>query len=1793
MDLSLLTSVDPLAGEENLQASLTMTGVYWDNGTHSSVPMPDIWLQSTISDHNPLTSDPVIRDMQDAFYPWNWAAPSALRLFWLEKTGETHTLIRDSDGHALFTDIGIAPAADGRYGNDLRRLKEYSQAHFNATLWPAAGSPPYRFDPCAVHWDGATRDVDFTDAEVPQVNTGFLKAAVAQAAQRIPPLNTGLLLAFLGAGRVTAPAGATHVMAVPTGGTWWTAASGSPFEPYIDAVRGQIDYAPALLTQYHADLRLVAACGITALKDDEPLNNESIQLRDPHGDFLGHVQLQVHDVEDQLPSLMYAAGRFFDLPRWFHAFLSHHREKLARPVGVPFDEYRLFVGGLNGFLWSSVRDSLGFGYRDESDGNSLLRRVVRKYCDDYSQGRAQVHMLDEGQQATYWTDYNHIMQQIKDAQFWETQDSASKISDDYWKKVFSPYAAGLPGTGLPGPEVCGLPFLEKAVRDYGRDLGLARISDEAMKSVADLLDIPSTEDALSPAWISQWLAGWAAFLDTLEREPLLQQRMLFCQWKALPWKEVAMDQLDLSDLDIVLEAPPGETASARKVREAKIARMLQQLQWYEQVFSAAGDLRELQKEALAVSYKAPLVQALKDSLMAGPDVLVERVVSGIGQYAAARIGSPEKYFPVLADPLSWPGISLSWNDFMSFLQDPAAATPGMPPQQQIMREALQKEIEITFDVPPFLQLKVDALEGVASGPAMAEDGDLNDEIAGHIVVMRRGNTINDPDDFHGQPWRYLNWAQVEIVQNNGSYALQNRYVHPVCLPETDGAKNAFLQLSNEKLSLISGHRTHMDQDGIPFDGCTYLFDYTRPSYALWYGFHYKFAGFVALNSGVLPAMIREAPDAWNIPLTDEAALTALQIPHEASYYHLRRVPVSKVRVDVHRVEGTALSNVLPLPRGLMPLAFELPEWKSNILARMAGGPNPAIAAERMAVRQQEQVHYLLADGAERYDQKEIRLTLRKPTTSFWNWYAWLGKDTDAETRDRFPEREDTTGRKRPTDQQGHMLDKGEDGRYYLVDEDGHRILDEQGRDIESSPYKRVKHIALERELLRRSGTAAKSGHAVDDPLIDTALENTYIVSMQKLFPEREEIKWGTVTIPGDPGDPLFVHGLRDVASTVHVQASGTAQTDIQYRSGREINKIVVRNGDVVAIKIYGLIRKEAFGAGGPGQQRFHPFMQDVVASGDVIPGLEGFDDCLLARPQELWIEAAARPRSVERGDPNRYLFTGTQKELNEALWSQLTIRAEPGKTVASINRNLPTHYVDLAYTSRAEIRHQLWSWNGRVDESALLTADPVLDPTAGRTTAAMRWEAWAFSDRPDFSALVQEANLLAYRHDGTADATTAAQDLYVDLRPGEEKALYYRFSVTLRSRYELLGKDFSFSITSAKDVRDPGGDAAVPNLWRRHLRKCARSTRLPKPSVRFVIPLTKSIDQCSADEHISPASLLVVLDDRWFSEAGLAEQFEFGIEVLADGQRGYLNAGYDPILYGTSLGPLKTLQDHGARRYPYLSTEVLPATPTQPPGTKTTLVMDAKGPAGLTFDFTAQTPRLKGCAFIIDVPDLDTLVQMPDKAPGRLAPWALMQVAVRRALRADLCEPSLAAAALCSEWSAKQWVQFLPSIDSFIPRWWRQAVALDGSVAIRFGEEGRRMDVWNREGAVQNGLPALAGTASEYNQQFLVLTERVYDIGGQPCEKYVGTYLYDRARDAYYLDHKDTPVQLHDVQEGYMRILMVRSSKYFVQETNAGASVWERLFGKEATSGSLTTAVQEDASAALPLVSERIPFKTI
>lgn len=1363
--------------------------------------------------------------------------------------------------------------------------------------------------------------------------------------------------------------------------------------------------------------------------------NYPIQLRDSTGDFLGTVNLSVSDFEDWVPGILQRVSPFFDLPRLFLDNLAPIKD-LTWQDGTDVDA---FIKQLDNFMWSTVRDTLNVQPPEiinEQLYQDIAHLVAAAYCDQ---------------------------------QFKNESGQPEREGEDY-KKAYQEQLVILNGLLIPEEKKYDLPYWKDNVKGALKDDDIGGLIFTRLAAAVN------NTSALPQEKFLQWMEAWEDFLRLLKNSNI-QHLILLYKW------------------GLIIKDPAYEP-------------------FFKQVIIALGSIEHTQKQNIANYYKSVILKVDEhqdnDTLK---KTIIANTANAISRYADERKGLLPLNPLITDDPFQNPptelGTRFNWQDFLNAVKNQSVAA------LEKAGDELFPFLTKKYDAPPSLRIDVDS---IAKLTGVLADDDLNDEIAGHIVLMRRSaNTDkNEPIEFTSN-WRHLNFAKITTIDGD---SFKKPYIIPAFLPESNGDKIKALALSNEKLSLIAGHDTHVDLDqlkkleaersGKPRtkeeseedvkeeeykDPFRYNFGNKDDSaYGLWYGYTYQFTGFVALNSGVLPVKLRQDKAIWNVP---KIVFGTEPISGAEVYTHLRRVPVSTVRIDV-------TDKVIIPPKGLFPIAFELPEWKGNIIARNRVANQEGTtsgAGDGLTIKSADQSFYLLNDQGTR-PQKNVRFQVRKPATSLWNWYAWHG-------------------------------DKAAD---YFDD-------------------------ALKLDITARDLLSEQQTTDIQNIFADPAVENKILIRVTRLFPDAPTTQDILVSLEANNSlladNELELRIEMDDRQAIHHSVDG--------------NSIVVfiKPGEIIAVKIHSIIDANLFEETVDG--KFHSWMKDGLTPyiEAPAPGTSVVNHSVfLTEAIEIWFEAAKKFELEE-----------------EMLWRNLIISEEKGDVVARIKKN-QDNFKELAYGSRIEIKHQVWNWNGRLDESGKFFTDKhlpeYLDPVNGQTTAAMYWEAWSFSDRPDFSATVFETSLVAERFQTGGQPVT--QRMFTDRRPGEEKALYYRFTATLYSRYELLGDAYLRAINSQIKM-DEGLN--IYNKWRRFLRKCSKTKPLPKPSIRFVIPLTKSIKEHKEVAKVGAAALLIVLNDKWFTEGGLAEQLELGIELLKnpvgeDGEIRYLNAGNDPILTGRGLGHVNT--DNVSSDDCEVCIE-FPENLTQDEQKNPIAIFKPSGPIGLTFDFTAQTPKLRGSAFVLDLPELTALgIGRQEDTDWTLNPWALVQIALRRTLRKDLCENGLTVKPLYSEWTAKEWVQFLPAADSLIPENWRKEVSQANYLDIKYHAEKIYID---------GDLPIFDSSFEAFMERFLVLTEKVYDIGGQICEKYIATYLID------HVDGHAVKFELNGTKdkedltgkEGYVRMMLIRKPAH--QQVSNTESIWERLFGESAKEVSRPDlrSIQNDPTAALPLVSERLPFK--
>ncbi|RXM53044.1 MULTISPECIES: hypothetical protein [unclassified Chryseobacterium] len=282
---------------------------------------------------------------------------------------------------------------------------------------------------------------------------------------------------------------------------------------------------------------------------------------------------------------------------------------------------------------------------------------------------------------------------------------------------------------------------------------------------------------------------------------------------------------------------------------------------------------------------------------------------------------------------------------------------------------IKKEKAPVYD-PPAIQVKIYSDNRIHN-----DTDDISDEIAGFVLLNQRSKKAH-VKEFESKHWHYLNKTKVTFNDTDTGTEL----LKPLFLPEVDGMPILSLSLTNHKrgivepnLRLYNTPQISNAAAGSKTESSPYKMKFECPEF--WYGYHYQFAGFVVLNSGVLPPVLRSDSTLNTfkpIPeITDETGLVK-------NYHHLRKVAIASPNASpkVHEVTGRPLHQ--EPPSDFMPLAKELSFWKEK-----------------------ECTHLTLSES-EKFNHT-ITFDVSKATTGIWDWFAFerktLGelldyKDTD-------------------------------------------------------------------------------------------------------------------------------------------------------------------------------------------------------------------------------------------------------------------------------------------------------------------------------------------------------------------------------------------------------------------------------------------------------------------------------------------------------------------------------------------------------------------------------------------------------------------------------------------------------------------------------------------------------------------------------------------------------------------------------------------------------------------------------
>ena len=462
-----------------------------------------------------------------------------------------------------------------------------------------------------------------------------------------------------------------------------------------------------------------------------------------------------------------------------------------------------------------------------------------------------------------------------------------------------------------------------------------------------------------------------------------------------------------------------------------------------------------------------------------------------------------------------------------------------------------------------------------------------------------------------------------------------------------------------------------------------------------------------------------------------------------------------------------------------------------------------------------------------------------------------------------------------------------------------------------------------------------------------------------------------------------------------------------------------------------------------------------------------FDDDNLRRFHKLPPPAKGAWQKYENTyylfSPLRMLLEGATTELPSAeeLWNAIRPVAVGGRLTVHLDRGQAGSMNKFDYVTTVELRRQLWRWQGRpLREFPARTNDKQPDinklPLTPDTPAtnAFLWDAEGFGDRGEDDYMLTRASL------STLDASPV---LFEDDRTQDRRALYYRFAVRAFTRYsgllELVQKDAPKFRDSSRSATTPGTtDVLNPNdKWKRFMLNCRWQEEVPKPQVKFVVPLTEAASAGEANKARLPG-LLVVLNEGWYEVAGLAETLVAEMQE-ADSPTGGAKLpefGPDPILTGDAW-------------------------------TGGAVKMNVSQPLGHTFDTDADAPLFVASSCLLSFPELPK--NLEDK-------WSFAKLVFKRSLIVNGASDPVV-----SKPTDPYWVQLLPDFSEFGQNFDYSKLRLRRSAS-----NPNFVEILNN--GVLAALPAdppLAG----FNQfsRWLVLTQVIRDMRGRrDQERYVGLY---------------------------------------------------------------------------------------
>jgi hypothetical protein len=389
----------------------------------------------------------------------------------------------------------------------------------------------------------------------------------------------------------------------------------------------------------------------------------------------------------------------------------------------------------------------------------------------------------------------------------------------------------------------------------------------------------------------------------------------------------------------------------------------------------------------------------------------------------------------------------------------------------------------------------------------------------------------------------------------------------------------------------------------------------------------------------------------------------------------------------------------------------------------------------------------------------------------------------------------------------------------------------------------------------------------------------------------------------------------------------------------------------------------------------------------------------------------------------------------------------------------PADVAEFAAVKQVTLESQQWRWTGRrlprhfpLPPPAAWAKDDLYamegdDAQQSGWDEVRDWDIAGFGDRADSDRRVRPGLLPGAPGLGGGPLVRGAALHAIDLE-ADPRALYLRYRATATSRY-------------AGILAAPPSQTTVRTVsWRRLLVKSRLARPPAKPKVRFLLPLTQPLPTAdgSAPMQSGAASVLLILDETWSSDAGLVERLDCQVVDTR-----YTPPGQDAVAWPEyGFDPIETAATPARGK----GMEWLPDVSTGLP------------PFGLTLDVGASLQHPAATCFEIRVTEKSGMA-------GTVRPNVFAKIRFRKSI-----EPRGSAddMPLESGWTDPYWIQLLADF-----AWWRAVnprtgvAALAPVTALRFD----RLGIMTESGDRAVLLPTAADDQAKLRRRVLLLLTRL------------------------------------------------------------------------------------------------------